>query len=86
MLSFLGDSSSLHAVFIAGMKISQPCIHCDQLPDPLWIWKDLDSHSYGNQFQAAAATEFCELEKKVTFNPILQSVPFSAKVQILPLL
>src|SRR5204863_8455012 len=45
-----------------------------------------DSHPYGDQFRAAAATEFHELEKKVIFRPIPQSVPLSAKAQILPLL
>src|SRR4051794_24360354 len=86
MLSFVGDSSSLHAAFTAGTMISRPRIHRDQLPDPPRAWKDLDSHLYGDQFRAAAATEFRELEKKVTFCLIPQSVPLSAKAQILPLL
>jgi len=74
-LSQIDQASGFHSAFQTGTQYHRDNqrLHRTDLPPLPRTWKDLDTHSYGPEFQAAARKEYNDLDRRGTF----QTVPIT---------
>lgn len=74
------NQNAFHIAFAAATSFLQARLHSTQLPAPPNHWGQLKHHRHEEGFLRAAAKEFQDLERKGTFEPVLEKTAAKAFV------